>query len=279
MAGLPVAMAMPAPGPVRQEITGSGYVVAPNETTVFSRTEGRIIAVPVQTGDRVAAGQVLITLADAAAGFGLEQAQAGRTAAELALAAREIELKQAEAALARQTALAASQAVARAQVDEARSRRDLAANAVLMARQAVDEAALAVRIAAERVADLTIRAPIAGTVTRLNAHVGDTVLARAEGVRAGDSLATITDTTRMVIDADVAETGIAGLRPGLRGEATLDGYPDQPFKVEILRIAPVISAEKGTVSLRMSLTGPPAGIRPAMAARLRIFTGTEGAGE
>jgi multidrug efflux pump subunit AcrA (membrane-fusion protein) len=74
----------------------------------------------------------------------------------------------------------------------------------------------------------------------------------------------------MVIDADVAETNIAALRPGLRGEAVLDGFPDRPFAVEVLRLAPVASVEKGTISLRLSFIDPPQGIRPNMAARIRI---------
>ena len=74
----------------------------------------------------------------------------------------------------------------------------------------------------------------------------------------------------MVIDADVAETNIALMRPGLRGEAVLDGFPDRPFAVEVSRIAPMPSREKGTVTLRLSLSSPPSDMRPAMAARIRI---------
>ncbi|KOC72548.1 RND transporter MFP subunit, partial [Shinella sp. GWS1] len=66
------------------------------------------------------------------------------------------------------------------------------------------------------------------------------------------------------------DTTIAALRPGLRGEAVLDGFPDHPFPVTVLRLAPVASAEKGTLTLRLTLAGPPEGIRPNMAARIRI---------
>lgn len=115
-----------------------------------------------------------------------------------------------------------------------------------------------------------VRAPFAGTVTRLNAHVGDTVLARADSVRENQSLLAITDTVSMAIDADVAETNIASLRPGLRGEAVLDGFPDRAFAVEVVRLAPIASVEKGTITVRLSLIDPPEGIRPNMAARIRI---------
>jgi RND family efflux transporter MFP subunit len=244
--------------PARREITGSGFVVAPNATTVFAKYEGKITRVAVVPGDHVGAR------------FALDQANAAKAEAKLVLGARDIDLAQARARLARTEILAARNAASTQVLEEARSAAERAANAVAQAVQSVDSADLAIRIAAERVGELTIRAPLTGTVTRLDARMGDTVLARIDSVRENQSLLTITDTTSLVIDADVAETTIAALRPGLRGEAVLDGFPDHPFPVTVLRLAPVASAEKGTLTLRLTLAGPPEGIRPNMAARIRI---------
>ncbi|TAA58491.1 efflux RND transporter periplasmic adaptor subunit [Shinella sp. JR1-6] len=256
--------------PARREITGSGFVVAPNATTVFAKYEGKITRVAVVPGDHVEAGEVLVTLEDAGARFALDQANAAKAEAKLVLGARDIDLAQARARLARTEILAARNAASTQVLEEARSAAERAANAVAQAVQSVDSADLAIRIAAERVGELTVRAPLTGTVTRLDARMGDTVLARIDSVRENQSLLTITDTTSLVIDADVAETTIAALRPGLRGEAVLDGFPDHPFPVTVLRLAPVASAEKGTLTLRLTLAGPPEGIRPNMAARIRI---------
>lgn len=258
------------PTPAARELSGSGFVVAPRVTTVFSKYEGRITKIPVDAGDRVEKNQILAILEDAGARFALDQAKAGKTAAELVLAARTIDLSQARASLHRTQTLAARDATSAQTLEEARTLADRTLNALAQARQDLERADLAIRIAEEPVAELTLRAPFAGTVTRLDAHVGDTVLARVDSVREDQSLMTITDTASMVIDADVAETSIALLRPGLHGEAILDGFPDQPFAVTILRLAPVITAEKGTVALRLSITAPPSGIRPNMAARIRI---------
>jgi RND family efflux transporter MFP subunit len=252
------------------EITGAGTVVAPRTTTVFSKYEARITGVPVELGDRVDAGQVLVTLDDAVAHIALEKAEAARAAANLALAAREIDLAQARASLDRLENLARRDAASRQQLEESRTAFARAANAVAQARQDLATAELGIRSAEEPLAELTIRAPFAGTVTRLDAHVGDSVLARTDSVRENQSLLAITDTTDMAIDADIAETNIASLKPGLRGEAVLDGFPDRAFAVEVLRLAPVASIEKGTITVRLSLIDPPEGIRPNMAARIRI---------
>lgn len=259
-----------APAPAAREVTGSGFVVAPRLTAVFAKYEGRITGIAVEPGDIVQAGQVLVTLEDAGAGFALEQANIAKPQAELVLAAREIDLAYSRTLLGRAETLAARGATSKQALDDARTAMERASNAVAQARRAVDSAGLALRIAQERVAELTVRAPFAGTVTRLDAHVGDMVLARLDSVLERQSLLTLTDTRNLVIDADVAETSIAALKPGLRGEAVLDGFPDRPFAVTVMRLAPVVAAEKGTVSLRLTLESPPDGIRPNMAARIRI---------
>lgn len=258
------------PTSAAREITGSGFVVAPQVTAVFAKYEGRITHIAVALGDTVEAGQTLAQLDDAGTRFALEQAEAAKAQAELNLAARRIDLAQARTRLERTETLAAHNATSRQALEDARAAVERASNARAQARLSIDTAALAVRVAQERMAELAVRAPFSGTVTRLDARVGDTVLARIDSVRENQSLFTMTDTGTLVIDADVAETSIADVRPGLRGEAVLDGFPDHPFAVTVLRLAPVASAEKGTITLRLSLDRPPDGIRPNMAARIRI---------
>ncbi|MDC9833746.1 efflux RND transporter periplasmic adaptor subunit [Rhizobium binxianense] len=270
-----VADGLVAPASSAREITGSGYVVAPDIATVFSKYEGRIVAVEVEAGDRVAAGQVLVRLDDAGARFALRGAETAGRAAALALDAKNIDLAQARSSLTRTERLAGRDAMSAQALEEAKTAADRAENATLQARQNVAKADLDIDRAREQVEALTVRAPISGTVTRLDVHAGDTVLSREDSVRENESLLAITDTANMVIDADVAETNIAQIRPGLSGEAVLDGFPDRPFAVEVSKIAPMISREKGTVTLRLSLSSPPSGMRPAMAARIRLVVGEE----
>ncbi|MGO7180403.1 efflux RND transporter periplasmic adaptor subunit [Rhizobium brockwellii] len=259
-----------------REVTGSGYVVAPDIATIFSKYEGRIVAVEVEAGDRVVTGQVLVRLDDAGARFALQGAEIARQSAELALAAKTIELAQARSSLTRTERLAGRDAMSAQTLEEAKTAFDTAENAVLRARQDVAKADLDIDRAREQVEALAVRAPISGTVMRLTARVGDTVLSREDSVRENESLLAIADMANMVIDADVAEANIALMRPGLRGEAALDGFPDRPFAVEVSKIAPMISRDKGTVMLRLSLSSPPPDIRPAMAARIRLVLGEAG---
>lgn len=254
-----------------REITGSGYVVAPRSTTVFAKYEGRITRITVEVGDDVKAGQILAVMDDASAGLALEQAKAARASADLVLAARQIVLAQASASFRRVENLAQRNAASRKDLEDAETAWKNALNNAEQGRQDAARADIAIRVAEEQMGELTIRAPIDGTITQVNGHVGDTVLARTDSVRESQSILTLADTTNMVIDADIAETNISLLRAGLQGEAVLDGIPDKPFKIALQRIAPIASAEKGTIGIRLSLINPPVGIRPNMAARIRII--------
>ena len=238
-----------------------------------------MISVAVNVGDVVQRGQALVVLEDGDARFALEQAQAAKAAAELQEDARRIDLAQTKTERSRMERLFISDAVSRVALDLARVRQQQAENAVAQARQSVESADISLRMAQDRLNRQTVLAPFTGTVTRVFAHVGDTVLARADSVREDQSLLTLTDMNRLAIDADVAEVNLAALVPGLAGEAVLDAFPDQPFQVAIRRLAPVASAEKGTVALRLDLIDPPRGLRPNMATRLRISINTTGGTE
>lgn len=267
--GMPPDVAKLPPSTAR-EITGSGYVVDPRSTAVFAKYEGEIARIAIDVGDRVQSGQTLVILNDASATLALEQAKAAKVSADLALAARDITLAQTATAFKRADILLQRNAMSRKDLEDAETSWKSAANLVEQGRQDVVRAELAVRVAQEQVDALTVRAPFAGTVAKLNAHVGDTVLARIDSVRESQSLLTLTDMSSLSIDADVAEATASLLRPGLRGEAILDGFPDLSFGIELQRVAPVASVEKGTIGLRFSLLNPPAGIKPNMAARIRI---------
>lgn len=260
----------PLTAPVAFEITGSGYVVAPDTTVVYGAQGGQITQILVQPGDAVAAGQPLLRIDDSETRFAVQDARLVHQSADLALSAARISRDQADAHLRRQTELTRRGAVAGQWLEDAQTASWLARNRVEQAEAARDTARLALRMAEARVADLTVRAPIDGTVTRVAAHVGDAVLDRSDAIHDGVGLLTIARLDTLVIEADVAEKALGTLRPGLLGEAVLDAFPVQPFAVALHRIAPSVNAARGTVALRLTPITPPQDLRPGMAARIRI---------
>lgn len=257
-----------------RNVTGSGHVVALTHTTVFSKYAGRIAQVTVEVGDKVGAGQTLARLDDAAARFNLSDARISKRSAQFTVLARQIDLEEANASLDRSKRLAEKNLLSAQDLEKAVTAQKRAANDVGQAEQTLAKAALDIAKAEEVITELTVKAPIAGTVTARNAEPGELVLAQADAKGLTDALVTITDTDNLAIDIDIAESSIAHIEPGLFGEAILDGFPDQPFKVKVSKIEPVASVERGTVRLRLSVISPPSGIRPSMAARVSIASPT-----
>nr|WP_320142468.1 efflux RND transporter periplasmic adaptor subunit [uncultured Cohaesibacter sp.] len=251
------------------QVTGSGYVIAPDKVTLFAKYAGRITAVLVKPGDTVTTGQALVTLDDLDLRLAVQQARASRKAAILALEATRIASSDKDAAFKRNRGLNKRGIVSDTDLQKARVAALEAANRMEQARVAADKSALDQQDAEAKLANLTIRAPISGTVLQVTAKKGDRVPDFADALRSG-GLVTIARFDQLVIDADVAEKAVGGLASGQLGEATLDAFADQPFDVAIQRIAPEVNSAKGTVSLRLVPKDPPAGIRPGMAARIRI---------
>lgn len=274
-AGVEVPQTLPKPPslavvPVIREITGSGYVVAPDMTIIYAERGGLITNILVEAGDTVTVGQSLLVVEEPGIHFAAEEAKLAYSSAKLSLEAAHISKRQADTILRRQAELNRRGVVASYHLEDAKTAFLMASNGVEQAEAAVDNANLAVQIAEDRVSDLTVSAPINGTVTRLSAHVGDAVLDRIDAIHDGVGLLTIARLDRLAIDADVAEKAIRGLETNLKGEAVLDAFPDRPFTFALHRVAPEVNAAKGTVELRLTPIDPPSGILPGMAARIRI---------
>lgn len=100
-----------------------------------------------------------------------------------------------------------------------------------------EEAELAAKVAQARLAeatslldDLNLPAPIAGTVTRRLADVG-------EVVAAGAPLLVIVNLDRLYLKVYVPEAEIGKLRLGLPAQVYTDAFPERPFPATVRYIA------------------------------------------
>jgi HlyD family secretion protein len=89
---------------------------------------------------------------------------------------------------------------------------------------AVDNARAAVALAEAMLAKTYVRSPIDGVVLRKHHHAGETVLNSP-----ADPIATIGDTSRLRVRAEVDELDIAHIRPGQRAYVRADAFGDRKF--------------------------------------------------
>ncbi|MGY1458747.1 efflux RND transporter periplasmic adaptor subunit [Luteimonas sp. A649] len=271
-------------GPMVQNVVATGRVAALSRVQVGAEIAGLVLERRVMEGDRVAPGDVLVTLRardlearrDEALAALAALREAERPDAEARLREANAELAQAERELVRRRELGERQLVARESVEQA-------AQAVVAARAATDQARVAAAAlnggareaqARERVvaaeADLAravIRSTVAGTVLVRNVEPGDTV-------NPGDVLLEIARDAPGEVLLPLDEKNLARLALGQSVTCIADAFPDRPFSATVYHVAPGIDPARGTVDVRLRIDPGTDFVRQDMTVTATILTGS-----
>jgi RND family efflux transporter MFP subunit len=213
-----VAVATAVTGPAVQAVYATGNVEPVHWAKVGPAVRGRIIAVLVEEGGRVEAGQPMAQLDDREAQHRAEEAEARS--------------RFAQEDLARVRALVARDVASRASLDRAEAE------------------ARAVRAVAEatqrRLDDYIVRAPTAGVVLRRDAEVGEVVDTPA-------ALFWIGEPRPLRITAEVDEEDIAQIREGQRALLRADAFAGQVLGATVTQITPKGDATRKAYRVRLAL--------------------------
>lgn len=237
----PVAVnaAKPTRGPAVEAVYATGAVEPVYWAKVASTLVGRIAEIPVKEGDAVKSGDVLIKLDDREAKAKLAESEA-----------RERFLN---SEVTRMTTLA---------------QRDIASQQAHQ--RVVSEYAAAVAAAAaarQRLADLTLTAPLDGEILRLDGNIG-------EVVRSGDVLIWVGHCCPMRIEADVDEEDIPKVQRGQTVLVKADAWPDRVFKAQVAAVTPKGDPVSKNYRVRMTLEADQP-LRIGMTAEVNIIVREE----
>ncbi len=153
-----------------------GTVESPDRGVLAARIDGRVTRVAVREGDRVKAGDLLVTIEDNTAADRVAEAEAGLAEAKAALAAAEARLALAEKTFDRYQQLFAREAVTPQEFDRVSAERETARRSVDSARAAARRAASGRDAARTSLAYTRVTAPYQGRVVRRQVEEGSTVL-------------------------------------------------------------------------------------------------------
>jgi RND family efflux transporter MFP subunit len=219
-------------------LAASGYVNADAVVAVGTTLSGRVRLVYVKKGDLVHAGQPLAQLEDdeLRAELGVQRANLARD----------------ERTLARQEQLGKSGATTQEALDNARSQ------------VGTDRASIDLILA--RLKQTRILSPIDGKVLDRQVEPGDIV---TPGVGRGSGIVlSLADMRKTVVEVDVNEADIGKLEVGQPAEATLDAYPDHPYRARLREFAPMADKAKATVQVKVLLEEPDDRVRPGLSAKV-----------
>jgi RND family efflux transporter MFP subunit len=253
-------------------LNASGYVVARRQATVSSKVTGKVAEVLIEEGMAVKEGQLLARLDDTTVRPVYELAQRQLDAARRNLDEVQVRVAEAERNLRRTEGMRKDKLVSEQALDQAQSEA-AALNARLEALQSeVKVAEATVRVRAQDLDDLLVRAPFDGVVVSKDAQPGEIVSPMSAGggfTRTG--IATIVDMDSREIEVDVNEAFINRVKDEQKTEAVLDAYPEWVIPSHVINIVPTADRQKATVRVRIGFDTLEPRILPDMGVKVSFL--------
>lgn len=231
---VPVEVAAASRRPIAASYTGTAPLEARGESQVVAKTSGVALAVLVEEGQFVRAGQPLVRLDASRAAL-----QAAQTAAQM----RKLEANY-------QRSLTLSQ------------QKLISANDIDTLRFDLENARAANRLANLELSYANVVAPISGVIAERKIKTGNFVQINTPIFR-------IVDTSRLEATLNVPEREVATLRAGLPVDLQVDALPGRQFRGTIDRVAPVVDSGSGTFRVICAFGGGGV-LQPGMFGRIRI---------
>jgi len=238
--------------------TRAGSVKACRRAKLAPPIGGRIEKLDVKEGDRVKAGQVLLTLWNddliARELVSTEAAAAARSRVREACALADIAVR----AAARARQLRDKGFISEESVDRSNNEAKAKQAACESARAQVDEADAQLRASRADTTRTVLRAPFDGVVAEVNGEVGEYLTPSPPGIPTLPAVDLIDDSC-LYVSAPIDEVDGAKLKVGMPARVTLDAYRDKHFPGHVRRIAPyVLAVEKQarTVEVEVEFNRP-----------------------
>jgi RND family efflux transporter MFP subunit len=269
----PPASPAAAVAPVASVLDASGYVVARRQATVSAKITGKVVAVLIEEGQRVEAGDVIARLDDANARAQVAQAaaQVGQQRANLAAAG--VAYENAGPMFERNRAQFAAAFVSAQAFDDAKASYDAARANLDVATRALGVAEASLTVAQRNLDDTVVRAPFGGIVTVKAAQEGEMVSPVSAGggfTRTG--IGTIVDMGSLEVEVDVSENFISRVETEQPVVITLNAYPDRRMPGRVVAIIPTADRAKATVKVRVGFEERDLGVLPEMGARVAFLS-------
>jgi len=214
---------------VTSTVAATGTIEPIRVIDVKSQASGEVLDVAVELGDEVERGALLVRIDPRDVRNAFEQAQADLDVAEARATI-------AERQLGRMATLRDSAAVTEEEYENA-----LLENA--NAQATLVKARTSLTLARERLNDVTVTAPITGTVVEKTVEEGQ-IITSAQEVSGGTILLRMADLNEVQVRTLVDETDIGAIKAGLPATIQVEAYPDREFTGSVLQIEPQAVVEQ-----------------------------------
>ncbi len=271
-------------------VNASGHIEAKQSVDISADISGRIVELPVQEGQRVKEGDLLLRIDPTQYEASVRQAQAqlAQARAGEAEARANFEQSQRDWDRLRELKKRTPDLVTDQEVEQTRTKADVQKALWQSSQHAVSQWAASVEQANDQLDKTVIRSPINGRVTRLNVEKGETAIVGTMN-NPGTVLLTVADLSVMEAVIQVDETDVPMIQVGDSASVEIDAWPDSAFSGRVVKVANSAltdrSSRNATASqstsdqavdfeVRIQLDDPPEGIRPDLSATADVITAT-----
>jgi HlyD family secretion protein len=268
-------------------VTASGRITPKRAVDISADITGRIVSLPVEEGDRVRKGDLLVRIDPSQYEAAVARAQAFLSSAEASALQARANRDQARRALDRAEALRQTDPnlVSDEQLEQAQTAFEVAEALAVSAEHQVEQARAGLREARDQLAKTVLRSPIDGQVTRVAVEEGEVAVPGTFSRETG-LLVTVSDLSVILVKVQVDETDVVRLHLGDSAEVTIDAFPDTTFSGRVTKISQsaILAASAAAAQatgdravdydVEITLDNPPPDIRPDLSATAKVVTAT-----
>ncbi|HEX5715030.1 MAG TPA: efflux RND transporter periplasmic adaptor subunit [Thermoanaerobaculia bacterium] len=236
----------------------SGQIEPVRIVEVKSKVSGELTQITVETGDEVEQGALIASVDPRDVRNSYAQASADRGLARARVETAQAKRRRAEK-LAKEGILS-TQDLENAQLEETNARAELL------------KAQTNLELAQEKTGDVTIRAPISGTVIEKTVEQGQIIASASGNVSGGTTLIKMADLATVRARALVDEVDIGRILPGQPATVEVEAYPGRTFRGKVLKVEPqaVVDQNVTMFPVLVELPNPERLLKPGMNAEVGI---------
>ena len=262
-------------------VTAPGEIDPKVSVNISAHIVGKIEKIYFAEGDAVHKGQRLVDLEKTAYQAAYLRSGAAVTSSRIEVARAKTAVSTAETAYRRAVNLKQQGIQAQDLFDQARQSNDNAVAAYDSAKQGVAQAEAMLQQAQTDLDHTTILSPIDGKAVQLNAHEGEVVITGTMN-NPGSVIAVIADLSEILVEAQVGETEITGIRINEPAKVHVDAIPDKEYAGHVAEIGSSAALKQGVgagmryFKVKVQIDNPDDRLRPGMTSQVSIVTTSAG---
>lgn len=220
---------------IMETVSATGKIQPEIEVKLSSEVSGEIIELPIVEGQQVEKGDLLVRINPELYQSGLERSRAGLQNIQAGLAQAEANLREATSNYERNKTLFEKGIISKAEWDQIISTYEVAQASRQSAFYNVKSAEASVNEALENLGRTNIYAPMSGTISSLDAELGERVVGTQQ--MAGTEILRVADLKDMEVVVDVNENDIVKISIGDSTIVEVDAYLKQKFSGVVTEIS------------------------------------------